>query len=128
MDDHRLIMLAKPIYEFIPYCYFIFGGFCILFSTALLPTAIGITLFLNGANIWRLRSNARRIDHKVNRRKVRKNHYYYEFKPFILLLTGLILVSRVPNQLVTLAGAMICLIGILILCLRILNRRSRSMV
>jgi|TARA_R110001606_G_scaffold12284_2_gene52732 hypothetical protein len=121
-------MLAKPIYESIPYCYVIVGGLCILLFSTVLPTAIGIFLFFNGANIWRLRSNSRRKDHKVNRIKVNKHFYYYEFKPFILFMCGLLLIHWVANELVILAGIMICLIAILIFCLRVLNRRSRSIV
>lgn len=121
-------MLAKPIYESAPYLYFIFGASCLLIANTILLTLIGIILFFYGANIWRLRSNARRIDHKVNRIKVKKNYYYYEFKPFILLACGALLVRWIPYKLVTLAGVIICLIAMLILFLRVLNRRSRSMV
>ncbi len=75
-------MLAKPIYESIPYFYIVFGSFCVVASSALLPTILGVLLFFNGANIWRLRSNARRKDRQVNRIRANKHFYYYEFKPF----------------------------------------------
>lgn len=121
-------MIAKPIYESIPYLNFLFGAGCLLISSTIIPTLLGIFMFLYGANIWCLRSNARRIDHKVNRIKVKKHYYYYEFKPFLLLTFGLLLISWVPYQLVTVAGVIICFIALLILALRVLNRRSRSMV
>ncbi len=121
-------MLAKPIYESIPYFYFTFGASCLLIASSIIPTMIGILVFLNGANIWRLRSNARRVDHKVNRKKVKKYYYYYEFKPFLLLTCALLLIRWAPYQIVTIAGLILCLIAMLIILLRILNRRSRSIV
>ncbi|CAM4154155.1 DUF454 domain-containing protein [Pseudoalteromonas ostreae] len=121
-------MLVIPIYESIPYFYVVIGGLCVLLSNTVLPTTIGIFLFFNGANMWQLRSNSRRKDHKVNRIKVNKYFYYYELKPFILFMCGLLLTHWMANELVMLAGVMICLIAILIFCLRVLNRRSRSIV
>ncbi len=124
----RSIMIAKPIYESIPYLSFLFGAGCLLIGNSFISTLLGIMMFFYGANIWRLRSNARRVDHKVNRIRVKKHYYYYEFKPFILLTFGLLIIRWVPHQLATIAGVIICLIELLILALRVLNRRSRSMV
>ncbi|MGS0536530.1 hypothetical protein [Pseudoalteromonas sp. SaAl2] len=121
-------MIAKPIYESIPYLNFFFGAGCLLIGNSFITTLLGIMMFFYGANIWRLRSNARRVDHKVNRIRVKKHYYYYEFKPFILLTFGLLIIRWVPHQLVTITGVIICLIALLILALRVLNRRSRSMV
>ncbi|MDQ9092398.1 hypothetical protein RC083_12445 [Pseudoalteromonas haloplanktis] len=121
-------MLAKPIYESIPYFYIAFGSFCMVVSSALLPTALGVLLFFNGANIWRLRSNARRKDHQVNRIRANKNFYYYEFKPFLLLIVGILVMRWIPYKFMYPVGVMICCCGLLILFLRILNRRTRSLV
>lgn len=123
-----LLMLAKPIYEIIPYFYILLGAGCLLIANTIIPTLIGVYLFFNGANIWRLRSNARRVDHKVNRKHVKKHYYYYEFKPFILLALSFLLINWFPHQLVTLASLMMGLIALLIIVLRVLNRRSRSFV
>jgi accessory gene regulator protein AgrB len=122
------LMLAKPIYESVPYCYILLGAGCLLIAANVIPTLIGLFVFFNGANIWRLRSNARRVDHKVNRKRVKKHYYYYEFKPFILLALSFLLLNWFPHQLITVASLMMGSIALLIIVLRVLNRRSRSFV
>ncbi len=62
-------MLAKPIYELVPYGYFFLGISCIALANNYVPTLIGVILFLLGANIWRMRSEARRTDHSSQRVK-----------------------------------------------------------
>lgn len=121
-------MLTKPLYETLPYGYFLFGIFCIVLSNSLTPTLIGCVFYLMGANIWRMRSMARRKDHKVNRKNCHKRIYYYEFKPFMLLLTGLLLTSHCHDALSVVIGVMACFIAVLLLALRVLNRRSRSVI
>ncbi len=81
-----------------------------------------------GANIWRMRSMARRKDHKVNRKNCHKRIYYYEFKPFLLLLAGLLLARYVNDVLSIVIGVITCFVATLILALRVLNRRSRSLI
>lgn len=121
-------MLAKPLYETIPYGYLFFGGFCLILSNSVIPTLIGVWFYLMGANIWRMRSLARRKDHKINRKNSHKHAYYYEFKPFILFLAGLLLATRLNETLSIVIGVIACFVALLVLALRVLNRRAHLLV
>ncbi|AXV66080.1 hypothetical protein D0907_12755 [Pseudoalteromonas lipolytica] len=121
-------MLAKPLYEAAPYGYFILGISCITLANNVVPTVIGIVLFLLGANIWRMRSNARRTDHSSQRVNQRKLYYYYEFKPFIVFIAAYTLIQWTQNELVSVIGVLLCITAVVILVMRILNRHSHSIL
>ena len=120
-------MLAKPIYELVPYCYLFLGIACIVIPHELLYTLIGIVLFLLGANIWRMRSEAQRRDQKSQRIKQRRARYYYEFKPFILFISALTLTQWTQNEIILLSCALLCFSALVIIAMRLLNRHSHSL-
>ncbi|WP_375185807.1 hypothetical protein [Pseudoalteromonas sp.] len=121
-------MLAKPIYELVPYAYFSLGISCITLANDYVPTLIGVVLFLLGANIWRMRSEARRTDHSSQRVKQRKRRYYYEFKPFIIFISAYTLMQWTQNELISVISILLCISAGVILSMRILNRHSHSLL
>ncbi len=121
-------MLAKPIYEVVPYVYFFLGVSCIALAKDSVPTLIGIILFLMGANVWRMRSEARRTDHSSQRIKQTKSHYYYEFKPFILFISAFTLIQWTQNEIISIISVLLCIASLVILIMRVLNRHSHSLL
>tara|TARA_R110001583_G_scaffold9356_8_gene44497 strand:- start:900 stop:1379 length:480 start_codon:yes stop_codon:yes gene_type:complete len=55
-------MLPKPLYEILPYCYFIVGSTLWLASSTPLELFAGVLLYIAGAQQWVQRSNYRRSD------------------------------------------------------------------
>ncbi|MEH6471613.1 MAG: hypothetical protein V7752_10195 [Halopseudomonas sp.] len=103
-------MLPKPLYEALPYCYFIVGGALWLTSHSLLELLAGALLYFAGAQQWALRSNYRRADRIRNNlinnhpelAKQQLHHdfyppWLYEMLPFIYIGLGYQLANLLHN-------------------------------
>ncbi len=111
-------MLPKPLYEILPYGYFIVGGGLWLVSTSALETLAGVLLYFAGAQQWVLRSNYRRSDRV--RTNLINNHlqlaeeqlhhplyprWLYEMLPFVYIGLGYQLANLLHNS--SLAGTLV---------------------
>ncbi len=143
-------MLPKPLYEALPYCYFITGSALWLVSDQLLELIAGILLYFAGAQQWILRSNYRRWD-RIRTNLINKHpeqvpqqpdhdfypRWLYEILPFAYIGLGYQLANLLHNpgwlnQLsldtaFTLAAAIsLILAGYLVLLLRGNNRLASA--
>jgi hypothetical protein len=121
------MVFPKPIYEVVPYLYMSGGIAEVSYIKGLLGTSAGVLLFLSGALIWVLRSNARRTDSEVTRKEIKNNEVVYELKPFLLILGGFLCVAYFNQMLLyPIAGFMI-LIGVYLVLIRSTYRTQNSL-
>ncbi len=139
-------MLPKPLYEILPYCYFITGSALWLANDRPLELIAGVLLYFSGAQQWILRSNYRRQDRI--RTNLINNHpslvsqhsdhsfyprWLYEILPFAYIGLGYQLANLLhnPNALghasldtgfTLVAATSLVLAGYLVLILRGKNR------
>lgn len=103
-------MLPKPLYEILPYCYFIVGGALWLASSGVLEMLAGVLLYFAGAQQWVLRSNYRRTDrvktnlinNHLQLAKEQLHHplyprWLYEMLPFLYIGLGYQLANLIHN-------------------------------
>jgi len=111
-------MLPRPLYEALPYCYFIVGSILWLSSSSGIEILAGALLYFAGAQQWVLRSNYRRSDrikanllnsHPQPSDQGRPQEWYprwlYEMLPFLYIALGYQLANLLHNP--TLANTLI---------------------
>ncbi len=117
-------MLSKPIYETLPYGYLIIGA-SLMFASNSMTTAIpAILLFLAGAVVWVLRSNARRQDNAINRKKHLESSMLYELKPFLCLLAGMFALAWFNSPVTQFFALLLCVVSFWIILVRATYRQA----
>lgn len=86
-------MLAKPIYEALPYSYLLVGALAISKIDSTIAQGLGVLLFLFGSQIYVLRSDNRRTDRASRRKKGIIPRFIYERIPAFYLLSGLLVLK-----------------------------------
>lgn len=101
-------MLPKPLYEALPYVYFLIGSALWISSSNPLEIVAGVLLYFAGAQQWVLRSNYRRRDrvqaNLVNSHRRQDDHQHglyprwlYEMLPFVYIGLGYQLANLMRN-------------------------------
>ncbi|GLP97166.1 hypothetical protein [Paraferrimonas sedimenticola] len=118
-------MLAKPIYEALPYAY-MFGGLgAITISQNQAQTFIACLLVLFGGLVYVWRSENRRTDIKL-RRKGKIPKYFYELAPFAYGLVACLSLKYSQPAFAKASSLGLLLVAIYVLYCRANYRRHRS--
>ncbi len=80
----EMIVLAKPVYESLPYLYLAIGYGLITSDPSLFSSVSGMLFFFAGALVWNMRSHFRRRDPDFFRKNESSHPTRYELKPFLL--------------------------------------------
>lgn len=123
-----VMVFPKTIYEAVPYIYMSGGIAEITYFKGVLGTSSGLLLFLAGALIWVLRSNARRTDPEVSRKNTEDNEILYELKPFILIALGFLCVAYFNQLLLYPIAGIVVLIGVYLVLMRSTHRSKHSLI
>lgn len=119
------MMFPKGIYEVLPYTYMSVGIVEIGFVESIMATISGVVLFLAGAIVWVMRSNARRTDPVTTRRNTNSGEILYELKPFILIMLGAMVITYFNYWMVYPIAGLVCLLGFYIILIRNTHRHRR---
>lgn len=118
-------MLPKPIYELMPYFYLSGGITEIYYLQSTIATVSGVLFFVAGAMIWILRSNHRRCDSQLSRKRdARLPEELYEMLPFLYMLVGALLVTFSTSYLLYAIAALLFLAGLHFVVVRTVHRRT----
>jgi small-conductance mechanosensitive channel len=117
-------MLNRTMYESLPYVYCLTGAGLIIFVKQGLVSVLGGLLFLIGGVIWNLRSEYRRKDNARSRKKDEQNKFFYNMKPFVLLLLSCYSFTFLNSNLIHFFTMTVALMAVWILYLRVMNRHS----
>lgn len=115
-------MLPVLLYEALPLIYLSCGSVILVISQSALDLTAAVLLYCAGAFIWIMRSENRRTDRRVgpSHKFIFLPETLYEFKPFIVLFIGLLLVK---NEAFLIVGALIIFWALLCVFRRIRHRR-----
>ena len=119
-------MIPLIIYEALPAVYLTLG--ILLLSFAELPLLLfsASVFYFVGAAIWIMRSAYRRTDNiAVPQKRWILPDLFYEFKPFLHILTGTVLI-RYSSGPITVAGFCLVLLAVKHLSQRQANRKCTS--
>ena len=131
------MVIAKPIYEPLPFAYLLTAVGLIYWLDNPLVLASAILFYCAGAIIWVQRSVFRRNQRIIARNgrshiKTRPDHAMvnlpeaaYEMLPFIYIGTGLLIFYFQPGRLGLLLAVLCCFAGSLALAMRSTNRHRR---
>jgi len=119
------MMMPKAIYEILPYGYMSAGVAEISYFKTALSTSSGLLFFMAGAFIWILRSNNRRTDPEAARKIIDTGQSFYELKPFLLIVLGVLSLTWMNYWLVTPLASAFVIFGLYILYLRLSYRGKR---
>ncbi|WP_394129737.1 hypothetical protein [Shewanella maritima] len=101
-------MLAKPIYETLPYIYLFIGGVGAIVAKPAYAIYAAILVFIYGAYIYNQRSANRRTDPKRKRKRGILPEFIYGQLPFLYILTAALIYRFYPKDSSTLFA--ICLV------------------
>ena len=122
--DSDMILLI--IYEALPAVYLTIGVLLISFSELPLLLFSASVFYFVGAAIWIMRSAYRRTDKfSVPQKRWILPDLFYEFKPFLHILTGTVLI-RYSSGSITVAGFCLVLLAVKHLYQRQANRKCTS--
>ncbi|WP_330148887.1 hypothetical protein [Shewanella xiamenensis] len=118
-------MLAKPVYEVLPFGYMILGclSFMLLEPDYVLIAAL--VVFVLGARIYNLRSQNRRTDPVKRRKSGYLPKTIYDLLPFIYLFSALAIFKFFPKNLYPLLAIMLLSYSFHILVRRSIHRRHK---
>ena len=118
-------MIPKTLYELLPYGYMSAGVAEISYFKTLLSTGSGLLFFMAGALVWVLRSNYRRTDPEASRKASGAGQSFYELKPFLLIVSGVLIFTWINSWMGLPLASMVTLIGMYIVVLRSMHRTKR---
>lgn len=119
-------MIPLIIYEALPAVYLTIGVLLISFSELPLLLFSASVFYFVGAAIWIMRSAYRRTDKfSVPQKRWILPDLFYEFKPFLHILTGTVLI-RYSSGSITVAGFCLVLLAVKHLSQRQANRKCTS--
>ena len=119
-------MIPLIIYEALPAVYLTIGVLLISFSELPLLLFSASVFYFVGAAIWIMRSAYRRTDKfSVPQKRCILPDLFYEFKPFLHILTGTVLI-RYSSGSITVAGFCLVLLAVKHLSQRQANRKCTS--
>lgn len=118
-------MIAKSIYEVLPYSYLTLGGSSMLVLENSFAVAASLVIFIMGGRVYSLRSKNRRTD-PVRKRKARGlPEPMYDLLPFLYLCTAFLLFRYYPQGLGPILGICLLTYSLYILIRRISYRQHR---
>lgn len=119
-------MIPLIIYEVLPAVYLTLGSLLLSFSELPLLLFSASVFYFVGAAIWIMRSAYRRTDNiSVPQKRWILPDLFYEFKPFLHILTGTVLI-RYSSGSITVAGFCLVLLAVKHLSQRQANRKCTS--
>ncbi|WP_394200129.1 hypothetical protein [Shewanella waksmanii] len=118
-------MIAKSIYEVLPYSYLTLGGSSMLVLENTFAVIAALVIFMMGARVYNLRSKNRRTD-PVRKRKSRGlPESLYDLLPFIYLCTAFLLFRFYPQGAGPILGICLLTYSFYILLRRISYRQHK---
>ncbi len=120
--------LSKPIYEKLPFIYFIAGLYLFFnFDMAATNMSAGL-LYIVSALVWVKRSDYRRqtrISKTVSH--IRLPQIVYEYYPFAFLAASLAILKYFPQPIALAAALLMCLVALKNIILRRQSRRANPL-
>nr|WP_321240185.1 hypothetical protein [uncultured Tolumonas sp.] len=115
-------MLPVLLYEALPLIYLSSGSVILVVGQSALALTAAVLLYCAGVFIWVMRSENRRTDRRVgpSHKFIFLPETLYEFKPFIVLFIGLLLVK---NEAFLIVGVLIIFWALFCVFRRIHHRR-----
>lgn len=124
MVVYRQKSWPSGIYEAFPYFNMALGLGAIVHFQTLLTSLSGSCFFIAGAIMWILRSDHRRKDQLFRRKgDDDKRREWYELKPFLCVLGGVLCASWSEGMIMDLLGAGLAMVGVYLVIQRILYRK-----
>ncbi|WP_337843002.1 hypothetical protein [Rheinheimera sp.] len=113
-------MLPDKLYEALPYLYLACGGVTTLCSQSFFTLLPAMLLFTTGAWTWVIRTEKRRNSYALRfQTKAGWPFWWYEFYPFVLMLSGLVLLGQGPNGFWSLPAVVALVFGLQFWCSRL---------
>ncbi len=116
-------MIAKSVYEALPFSYISIGSACILMLEQKAAIFFAIIVFTLGAKIYNMRSQNRRTDPVRKRKPGKIPTSLYNFVPFIYLFAATLRFKLYPSKIGAVIGIGLMLYSLYILIQRSSNRR-----
>lgn len=91
-------MLARPIYESLPYGYLAVGSSSLVMLDQLYATLAAILMFAIGAKIYNLRSAMRRTDNRRRRKSGRIPAHIYDSLPFGYFFIAIVILKYASSN------------------------------
>lgn len=120
-----VLMLAKPLYEILPYVYMALGSSSFITLDINYAMITATVIFILGARIYIQRSQNRRTDPARRRKSGYFPEVIYNFLPFIYLFAALSIFKFMPKDLYPLLAICLLSYSLYILLRRALYRRHR---
>lgn len=122
-----VLRLPTPIYESLPYFYFIVSGFLVFRYDNNLMLMSAAVIYIVGAMTLVERSNYRRQD---RRRKISGNWFLpelvYEYIPYVYIGVGILLTKESDSIWLRALAFMLLVLAVRNLSLRLVNRKKNS--
>ncbi|ABV35784.1 conserved hypothetical protein [Shewanella sediminis HAW-EB3] len=116
-------MIAKSVYEALPFSYISIGSACILMLEQKAAIFFAMVVFALGAKIYNMRSQNRRTDPVRKRKPGKIPASLYNFVPFIYLFTATVVFKLYPTKFGAMIGTGLMVYSLYILIQRSSNRR-----
>lgn len=118
-------MLAKPVYEVLPFGYMVLGSLSFMLLEPDYALLAGFIVFVLGAKIYNLRSQNRRTDPLKRRKSGYMPKTIYDLLPFIYLFSALTIFKFFPKNLYPLLAIILLSYSFYILVRRAIYRRHK---
>lgn len=116
-------MIAKSVYEILPFAYISIGTACILMLEQKAAIFFAMIVFALGSKIYNMRSQNRRTDPVRKRKSGKLPTSVYNFVPFIYLFAATVIFKLYPTKVGAVIGTGLMVYSLYILIQRSSNRR-----